>query len=98
MSKKQSVEEGILAGLREAVEFERGELPNVSFALAVASAVRTHGIQRVAALLRVSPASITRYAQGKNAPHPLMRETFCGALASLPERPDESPPSIVPQP
>jgi DNA-binding transcriptional regulator YiaG len=28
-SKKQSVEEGILAGLREAVAFERGELQNV---------------------------------------------------------------------
>lgn len=31
--------------------------------------------------LEVSPASVTRYAQGKNAPHPTMRRVLCDLLA-----------------
>jgi len=32
-------------------------------------------------MLEVSPASVTRYIQGKNAPHPAMRRVFYKILA-----------------
>lgn len=56
---------------------------SADFARVVAEAEQALGLESrrdVAALLRVSPASVTRYAQGKNAPHPLMREAFCKLL------------------
>lgn len=37
--------------------------------------------RELADLLEVSPASVTRYAQGKNAPHPTLRRFLCDRLA-----------------
>jgi transcriptional regulator with XRE-family HTH domain len=53
------------------------------FTRVVAEAPTALGLtqRKLADLLEVSPASVTRYAQGKNFPHHTARRTFCDLLA-----------------
>ena len=57
------------------------------FARLAAVAVEKLGLRETAALLQVSPASVKRYAAGRNGPHPVLRDAFVNLLSAALECP-----------